>query len=150
MTKANELVQVLRAELLRPVRVHLRSSRIFIVRATDHVLGDLDGFIVSRPTRTKGNVYVEEIRSKDVAALDLKLKWRLPVTREKPLAGKATATGIRETLGISKKSERNVARALEAAGVDLNDLAKVFKEVPAEVKRPKAKPAEGGLKKRGT
>ena len=85
----NEVVQVLRAELLRPVSMHLRGGRSFIVRPTDVILGARAGFIVSRSRLQRPSpVYVEEIEAANVVAFDLKLKWRLRVDREKLRTGK--------------------------------------------------------------
>jgi hypothetical protein len=76
----DKVVQILRAELLRPVRVHLRTGQKFVVRGTDYVLEGCHGFIISRPQPKGAPMYVETVRSSDVVALDLMLNWRLYVT----------------------------------------------------------------------
>jgi hypothetical protein len=75
------VLQVLNAELLRPVRVHLRTGRRFVIKPTDIVLGDFDGFTVSRPQPKGAPVYVANVRCSEVVRMDLKLKWRISVTR---------------------------------------------------------------------
>jgi hypothetical protein len=61
MTTDKKVVQILRTKLLRPLRVHLRSGRSFIVRAADAILSGREEFIVAR-RRPKGafSVYMEE------------------------------------------------------------------------------------------
>jgi hypothetical protein len=81
------------------------------------VLAGLDGSIISRPRPGQAPVYVEQVRSNEVVAFDLKLKWRLHVAPSKA-AGKATASEIRETLGIRAKAEKNVLKAFKAAGIN--------------------------------
>ena len=75
------MLQVLKTEQLRPMRVHLRTGRRFVIKPTDYVLGNQDGFIVSRPQAKGAPVYVEKVPCSEVVMIDLKLKWRLSVIR---------------------------------------------------------------------